>query len=107
MHCAKLFELVKVPKQAIFIHLSKPQYQEVRKVCIEAILHTDMVHHFSMVKDVQMLYEMNSMVLDLSRKIYLEENGTESMGVVDQSCGTSSTASGRQHTASFPTKEAL
>lgn len=59
MHCAKLFEIAKNPKSAIFSTLPKAEYQEVRKASIEAILHTDMTHHFSMIKDLQMLYEMN------------------------------------------------
>merc|ERR1719359_1834745 len=74
MHCAKLFEMVKTAKDAnIFERLVKNQYNEVRKVCIEAILHTDMVHHFSMVKEVQMLYEVNSLMLDMSREMYMED----------------------------------
>merc|ERR1719262_1633013 len=61
MHCAKLFEIVKSKKEAnIFEKLENDQYKEVRKVCIEAILHTDMVHHFNMVKELQMLYHANS-----------------------------------------------
>lgn len=42
----------------IFSTLSKTQYHEVRKVCVEAILHTDNAQHFTMIKDVQMLYEV-------------------------------------------------
>merc|ERR1719487_1059750 len=38
MHCAKLFEILNTSKSALFGGFSKPQYQEVRKVCIEAIL---------------------------------------------------------------------
>merc|ERR1719261_209138 len=43
MHCAKLFEIAKNPKSAIFSTLPKAEYQEVRKASIEAILHTDIV----------------------------------------------------------------
>merc|ERR1712100_855567 len=73
MHCAKLFEIVQTTRAAIFSELAKSQYQEMRKICIEAILHTDMVHHFAMVKEVQMLYEVNSMMLDTSREMYMED----------------------------------
>jgi hypothetical protein len=66
MHCAKLFELVSQPKSAVFGHLDRQQYKEVRAVCIEAILHTDNIHHFGMVKELQMLYEMNSDVFDVA-----------------------------------------
>merc|ERR1711959_729724 len=74
MHCARLFEIVSNAKTGIFSSFSKGQYQEVRKVCIEAILHTDMSHHFSMVKEVQMLYEMNSEILDASRELFYDDN---------------------------------
>merc|ERR1712226_1270737 len=60
MHCARLFEIVSQTKTAIFSELNKAEYREVRQVCIEAILHTDNQYHFAMLKDVQMLYEMNS-----------------------------------------------
>jgi len=70
MHCAKLFEIVGQPKTAVFSQLDKAQYREVRQVCIEAILHTDNTHHFAMVKELQMLYEMNSDVFDISLQMY-------------------------------------
>lgn len=61
MHCARLFQMaVQNPDTAILTNLTKPLYSEVRRVCVEAIFHTDMVHHFAMVKDIQMLYEVNS-----------------------------------------------
>lgn len=66
MHCAKLFELVSQPKTAVFATLDRQQYKEVRQVCIEAILHTDNIHHFPMVKELQVLYEMNSDIFDIS-----------------------------------------
>jgi len=77
MHCARLFEFVSVPSRNIFAAMAKPQFQEVRKVCIEAILHTDNQHHFAMVKEVQMMYEVNSEILDASRELYLEEGVDE------------------------------
>jgi len=65
MHCARLFEIVSQPKSGVFDNLDKKEYKEARQVCIEAILHTDNVHHFAMVKEMQMLYEMNSDVFDI------------------------------------------
>eukprot|EP00439_Symbiodinium_sp_Y106_P058489 s1472_g8.t1 len=59
----------------IFSTLSKTQYFDVRKVCIESILHTDNAQHFTMVKDVQMLYEVNSEIWDASRLLFLQEGG--------------------------------
>jgi hypothetical protein len=70
MHCARLFEIVKEPKTAVFRELDKVKYREVRQVCIEAILHTDNTQHFTMVKELQMLYEMNSDVFDISLQMY-------------------------------------
>mmetsp|Transcript_47755 Transcript_47755/g.136398 ORF Transcript_47755/g.136398 Transcript_47755/m.136398 type:complete len:907 (-) Transcript_47755:96-2816(-) len=73
MHCARLFELVGMPLCNIFAALAKPQYQEVRKVCIDAILHTDNAQHFAMIKEVQMIYEVNSEILDASREFYADD----------------------------------
>jgi len=70
MHCAKLFEIVSQPRANVFASLSKPQFQEVRKLCIEAILHTDNAQHFGMIKEVQMVYEVNSEILDAWRDKY-------------------------------------
>ena len=40
----------------IFINFrGKETYKEIRKICVEAILHTDMTQHFSMVKDLSLL----------------------------------------------------
>merc|ERR1719359_1226492 len=73
MHCARLFEFVSVPKCNIFAALSKQQFQEVRKICIDAILHTDNAQHFAMIKEVQMIYEVNSEILDASREFFNED----------------------------------
>jgi len=62
MHCAKLYTIVAQPGTNIFSRLSKEQYREVRKCCIETILHTDMMVHNSMVKELQMVYQMNTEV---------------------------------------------
>jgi cAMP-specific phosphodiesterase 4 len=70
MHCAKLFEIVGQPKTAVFSEMDRSQYREARQVCVEAILHTDNTQHFSMVKELQMLYEMNSDVFDISLQMY-------------------------------------
>mmetsp|Transcript_78539 Transcript_78539/g.182237 ORF Transcript_78539/g.182237 Transcript_78539/m.182237 type:complete len:905 (-) Transcript_78539:150-2864(-) len=62
MHCAKLYTIVSKPATNVFQKLSKEQFKEVRKCCIETILHTDMMVHNSMVKDLQMVYQMNTEV---------------------------------------------
>jgi len=73
MHCARLFEFTSQPKCSIFSTLQKQQFGEVRKICIDAILHTDNAQHFAMIKEVQMMYEVNSEVLDASRDFYRED----------------------------------
>jgi len=60
MHCAKLYTIVGDDETNVFGKLTRDQYKEVRKHCIETILHTDMMSHQSIVKDLQMLYQMNS-----------------------------------------------
>lgn len=62
MHCAKLYSIVKNPEANCFKMFSKEQYKEARKQTIEAILHTDMMGHQQMVKDLQMVYQVNSEV---------------------------------------------
>jgi len=64
MHCARLFEICKSPKSNIFSNLSRNPYKEARRLCIEVILHTDMINHFPMVKQLSMLYELNPAVFD-------------------------------------------
>ena len=39
------------------LYLAKEQHVHARKLCIETILHTDMMSHNSMVKELQILYE--------------------------------------------------
>merc|ERR1712091_656445 len=70
MHCSKLFEFVSTPMCNIFGTMSKQQFQEIRKICIDAILHTDNAQHFAMIKEVQMIYEVNSEILDASWEYY-------------------------------------
>jgi len=84
MHCARLFELSSQPKCNIFAALPRPQFLEVRKVCIDAILHTDNAQHLGMIKDVQMLYEVNSVLMDRGRDVYKSQaTGCLSREVID------------------------
>eukprot|EP00930_Biecheleria_cincta_P033657 TRINITY_DN23318_c0_g1_i1.p1 TRINITY_DN23318_c0_g1~~TRINITY_DN23318_c0_g1_i1.p1 ORF type:complete len:1004 (-),score=156.38 TRINITY_DN23318_c0_g1_i1:63-3074(-) len=75
MSCAKLFAILAMQGCAIFECLTVEQYREARKTCIEAILHTDNAQHFSLVKEVQMFYEVNSEVLDTSRAVFHDMQG--------------------------------
>jgi len=60
MHCAKLYMIVAREETNVFSKLTQEQYRQSRKKCIEAILHTDMMGHQAMVKDLQMMLQMNS-----------------------------------------------
>jgi hypothetical protein len=60
MHCSKLYEIVGKPETNIFSRLTREQYKESRKLCIETILHTDMMNHGAMVKEMQLILQMNS-----------------------------------------------
>eukprot|EP00929_Paragymnodinium_shiwhaense_P117905 TRINITY_DN8939_c0_g1_i1.p1 TRINITY_DN8939_c0_g1~~TRINITY_DN8939_c0_g1_i1.p1 ORF type:complete len:934 (-),score=209.72 TRINITY_DN8939_c0_g1_i1:157-2958(-) len=62
MHCAKLYNIVANPEANIFRDLTREQYKDTRKMIIETILHTDMITHQAMVKDLQMMYQMNTEV---------------------------------------------
>lgn len=68
MHCAKLYTLVKEKGTNVFAMLSRDQFKEVRKHCIETILHTDMMAHTGMVKDLQMFYQMNEEVFCMAKE---------------------------------------
>lgn len=59
MHVAKLYEILANEEQNVFSMLSKERYKEARKYCIDCVLHTDMAGHQAMIKDLQMLYQMN------------------------------------------------
>jgi len=63
MHCAKLYSVVGTPDCNVFANLTREQYREVRKYCIETILHSDMMGHNTMVKDLQMCFQINGDIL--------------------------------------------
>jgi len=65
MHCATLFQLASSsPETNIFIKVEKEVYREMRKGMIAAILHTDMMKHNEMIKELGLLYQMNSEQFD-------------------------------------------
>jgi len=64
MHCSTLFFIVKNPSCDIFKTVDRLVYKDMRKVLIDCILHTDMNHHVSMIKDLGLLYQMNSEAFD-------------------------------------------
>jgi len=74
MHCARLFQITFVAKCNIFASLHRVHYQEVRKTIIDAVLNTDNAMHFTMIKEVQMMYEVNSELLDVSREMFTDDS---------------------------------
>lgn len=65
MHCAMLFQVAhSSPETNVFGNVDKDTYKEMRKGIIAAILHTDMVKHNEMIKELSLLYQMNSDALD-------------------------------------------
>merc|ERR1719198_1119409 len=58
MHCAKLFDICKDEDCDIFSQAEEEAKKKARRVCISAILHTDNVHHFEMVKQISTTYEI-------------------------------------------------
>lgn len=55
MHCVTLFNILKKPECNVLKNSSKAEFSAFRKIVIELILATDMVHHFPMAADVAKL----------------------------------------------------
>jgi len=70
MHCARLFELARQDGMDVFAGIEKHHLREVRYVCIESILYTDYQHHFTMVKEIQMLYDVNHDLFDPGAELF-------------------------------------
>merc|ERR1711953_61464 len=68
MHCAKLFEIVSQDDTNVFRNMSTEMFKMSRKVCVEAILHTDMAEHFKMVKDLDKFYEIEAEACELQAR---------------------------------------
>merc|ERR1740123_157825 len=64
MHCSKLFLIIGDPSTNVFPGVTKEEYSEMRKGIIAAILHTDVTKHNEMVKELNLLYQMNSEAFD-------------------------------------------
>lgn len=65
MHCALLFQIAAGDNTNVFQQVEKSVYQEMRTGIIAAILHTDMTKHNDMIKELSLLYQMNSEAFDL------------------------------------------
>lgn len=76
MHACKLFEIVSKPETNIFVSMEKPEFRALRKACVDAILHTDNAKHFAIVKEVQMLFDLNAELFNVSWELYTEDPET-------------------------------
>eukprot|EP00927_Polykrikos_kofoidii_P059723 TRINITY_DN54860_c0_g1_i1.p1 TRINITY_DN54860_c0_g1~~TRINITY_DN54860_c0_g1_i1.p1 ORF type:complete len:1168 (-),score=211.09 TRINITY_DN54860_c0_g1_i1:263-3583(-) len=66
LHCCKLFEILAQPTVNVFSNATAVDFCDVRKLIIEVILHTDITLHPAMVKELELLYELNSRVFESS-----------------------------------------
>lgn len=79
MHSAKLFEICRNEGLDVFGQFDREAFKEARKVCINAIIHTDNALHGEMVKAVKQSYEVSSDICDAQShqdkigETYLEE----------------------------------
>jgi len=73
MHCARLFQVFQDPNTDVLSGVEREVYKEVRKGIINAILHTDVTKHNDMVKELLILYEVNSELFDANDP---EDEGT-------------------------------
>jgi len=77
MHCCKLFETTSVEGANVFVGIPQDQYRNVRKLIIEVVLHTDIVQHPAMVKELELLFEMNSRTFEAKEGDFLSEQEVE------------------------------
>jgi len=64
MHCATLFQVLSDADANVFARTDRNLYKDVRRGMIEAILHTDVTKHNEMIKELNLLYQMNSEAFD-------------------------------------------
>lgn len=65
LHCARLFKILSLQQANLFSEMDKETFRETRRGIINAILHTDFAKHNEMVKELNLLFEMNSEVFAL------------------------------------------
>ena len=73
MHAATLFGVLADDRADIFAALSDAEWTEARKLVIASILATDVVHHFPMVKKMEVFFEHNgAFPYNSDSKIFIE-----------------------------------
>lgn len=60
LHCATLFRILSDSDANVYRNIDKTSYKEVRKGTVESILHTDIIKHNEMIKELKILYQMHS-----------------------------------------------
>mmetsp|Transcript_95561 Transcript_95561/g.279447 ORF Transcript_95561/g.279447 Transcript_95561/m.279447 type:complete len:566 (-) Transcript_95561:103-1800(-) len=56
MHCSKLFEILRKTDADVFGHLPRGELRELRKLMIDAILHTDVAYHGTLTTALEEVY---------------------------------------------------
>jgi len=74
MHCARMFEISRQPNSGIFNDFDEIKRREVRSVAVESILHTDYRHHFSIVKELTNIKDMNAELFDAVHAMHLSND---------------------------------
>lgn len=64
LHCATLFQVLSDEEANVFSRTDRNLYKDIRHGMIEAILHTDVTKHNEMIKELNLLYQMNSEAFD-------------------------------------------
>jgi len=64
MHASTLFKICAQQDRNVFFKLAGDDYKQARKVCIKTILHTDLVQHFDMIKEIKKVYEVSSDIVE-------------------------------------------
>ena len=88
-HAATTFKILQDPDVNIFHALDPADFRYVRKSIIEIILKTDMVNHFEMVKQMQMLTEKDPSTTGYDFDVDSDEDRLELMTIVVHSADLS------------------
>ncbi|KAK9831398.1 hypothetical protein WJX81_001157 [Elliptochloris bilobata] len=60
-HLAAMYGLLAgLPEADVLAALEPARWRELRRLVINAVIHTDMVHHFPMVSKIEVFYELNA-----------------------------------------------
>eukprot|EP00403_Amphidinium_massartii_P027495 CAMPEP_0178403288 /NCGR_PEP_ID=MMETSP0689_2-20121128/17289_1 /TAXON_ID=160604 /ORGANISM="Amphidinium massartii, Strain CS-259" /LENGTH=1132 /DNA_ID=CAMNT_0020024233 /DNA_START=63 /DNA_END=3458 /DNA_ORIENTATION=+ len=73
MHSATLWDLASQDGLQIFHPVEAHQFRDVRKTCIEMILHTDSSLHFAMIKEIQLFRGVNSEIFDEAHALHQKD----------------------------------